>query len=109
MVDWRDQLPMVQGELRRDVALSGLTWLRVGGPADVLFNPADGDDLAAFLRALPPEVPVLPVGVGSNLLVRDGGIRGVVVRLGGPLARVVAEGTTLVAGAGALDQNVARA
>jgi len=109
MTDWRDQLPMVRGDLRRDVALSGLTWLRVGGPADVLFHPADAEDLAAFLRALPPKVPVLPVGVGSNLLVRDGGIRGVVVRLGGPLAKVVAEGTKLIAGAGALDQNAARA
>jgi UDP-N-acetylmuramate dehydrogenase len=108
MADWRDRLPAVRGDLRRDVPLSGLTWLKVGGPADILFNPADAQDLADFLAALPPEVPVLPVGVGSNLLVRDGGIRGVVVRLAGPLAKVAAEGTTLLAGAGALDQNVAK-
>jgi UDP-N-acetylmuramate dehydrogenase len=108
MADWRDRLPAVRGDLRRDVPLSGLTWLKVGGPADVMFNPADAQDLADFLAALSPEVPVLPVGVGSNLLVRDGGIRGVVVRLVGPLARVVVEDTTLIAGAGALDQTVAR-
>ncbi|WP_027133977.1 UDP-N-acetylmuramate dehydrogenase [Geminicoccus roseus] len=108
MADWRDQLPAVRGDLRRDLPLSGLTWLKVGGPADLLFNPADAEDLAAFLAALPADVPVLPVGVGSNLLVRDGGVRGVVVRLAGPLAKVVADGNLLVAGAGALDQNAAR-
>ena len=108
-LDWRHHLPPVRGDLRQNIALNGLTWLKVGGPADILFNPADALDLADFLRAVPSSVPVLPLGVGSNLLVRDGGIRGVVVRLGGPLAKTTVDGTTLIAGAGALDQNVARA
>ena len=101
-------LPKVRGTLREDVALAPLTWLRVGGPAAIVFQPADADDLAAFLADLPPEVAVLPMGVASNLLVRDGGIDGVVVRFGGPLAKIVVEGTTVTAGAGALDQRVAQ-
>lgn len=107
--DWRDRLPRLRGVLRRDVALAPLTWLRVGGPAELLFQPADAEDLAAFLAALPPEVPVLPMGVASNLLVRDGGVEGAVVRFGGPLARVEVEGDLVLAGAGALDQRVAQA
>ena len=106
--DWRDSLPSTRGGLRRDVSLAPLTWLRVGGPADLVFNPADADDLARFLTALPAGVPVLPLGVGSNLLVRDGGLRGAVVRLGGLLARVEIEGDLVIAGAGALDQRVAQ-
>lgn len=108
MTGWRNSLPGVRGALRRDVPLGPLTWLRVGGPAELLFQPADGDDLAGFLAALPPDVPVLPMGVASNLLVRDGGIAGVVVRFGGPLAKVEVEGDLVVAGAGALDQRVAQ-
>ena len=108
MTDWRDSLPEVRGTLRRDVPLGPLTWLRVGGPAELLFQPADADDLAAFLEALRPDVPVLPIGVASNLLVRDGGISGVVVRFGGPLAKVAVEDGLIVAGAGALDQRVAQ-
>ena len=108
MTGWRDRLPEVRGTLRRDVPLGPLTWLRVGGPAEVLFQPADAEDLAAFLAALPAEVPVLPMGVASNLLVRDGGIEGVVVRFGGPLAKIATEGDLVVAGAGALDQRVAQ-
>ena len=88
--------------------LAPLTWLRVGGPAEAMFQPADADDLAAFLAALPAGVPVLPMGVASNLLVRDGGLDGVVVRFGGPLARVEVEGDLVLAGAGALDQRVAQ-
>ena len=107
--DWRRHLPAVQGDLRTDVPLNNLTWLKVGGPADVLFNPADARDLAAFLVALPLDVPVVPLGVGSNLLVRDGGVRGVVVRLGGTLAKTVTDGSELIAGAGALDHGAARA
>jgi UDP-N-acetylmuramate dehydrogenase len=105
---WRDHLPAVRGSLRRDVPLAPITWLRVGGPADVVFQPADASDLAGFLAALPPEVPVLPIGVASNLLVRDGGVEGVVVRFGGSLAKVEVEGSTVLAGAGALDQRVAQ-
>ncbi|MFO1047828.1 MAG: UDP-N-acetylmuramate dehydrogenase [Geminicoccaceae bacterium] len=108
MTGWRDALPEVRGTLRRDVPLGPLTWLRVGGPAELLFQPADVDDLAAFLTALPPDVPVLPMGVASNLLVRDGGIAGVVVRFGGPLAKVEVAGDLVVAGSGALDQRVAQ-
>ena len=108
MTGWRNSLPGVRGALRRDVPLGPLTWLRVGGPAELLFQPADGDDLAGFLAALPPDVSVLPMGVASNLLVRDGGIAGVVVRFGGPLAKVEVEGDLVVAGAGALDQRVAQ-
>jgi UDP-N-acetylmuramate dehydrogenase len=99
----------VRGTLRRQVSLAPLTWLRVGGPAEWLFQPADAVDLAAFLRALPPETPVMAMGVASNLLVRDGGVSGVVVRLGGPLAKVIVEGDLVLAGAGALDQRVAQA
>ena len=108
MSDWTDRLPPSRGSLRRDVLLAPLTWFRVGGPAEFVFLPADAADLGVFLAAVPPEVPVLPIGVASNLLVRDGGIEGVVVRFGGPLAKVEVDGTTLVAGAGALDQRVAQ-
>ena len=83
MTGWVDRLPPVRGTLRRGVPLAPLTWLRVGGPAEVMFQPADAPDLADFLRALAPDVPVLPMGVASNLLVRDGGIDGVVIRFGG--------------------------
>ncbi len=76
------RLPQVRGRLSADVVLSDLTWFRVGGPAEVMFSPADEDDLAEFLRNLPGDIPVMTVGIGSNLLVRDGGIPGVVIRLG---------------------------
>jgi len=76
------RLPKVRGRLSADVMLSDLTWFRVGGPAEVIFSPADEDDLANFLKQLPRNIPVLTIGIGSNLLVRDGGIPGVVIRLG---------------------------
>ena len=101
-------LPRVQGTLTYDKPLDGLTWLRVGGPADVLFQPADEADLAAFLAALDPAVPVFAMGVGSNLIVRDGGIRGVVIRLGRGFNGIAIEGERVVAGAAALDAHVAR-
>ena len=69
------EMPPVRGTLTADRPMADLTWLRVGGPADWLFQPADEADLADFLRALPAEVPVFPMGVGSNLIVRDGGHR----------------------------------
>ena len=72
----------IRGQLTPNRPLDSLTWLRVGGPADWLFQPADEADLADFLRQLAPEIPVFPMGVGSNLIVRDGGIRAVVIRLG---------------------------
>jgi UDP-N-acetylmuramate dehydrogenase len=98
----------VRGTLTPDRPLDGLTWLRVGGPADWLFQPADADDLAAFLAALPPEYPVFPMGVGSNLIVRDGGIRAVVIRLGRGFNAIEIAGDLVTAGAAALDAHVAR-
>lgn len=79
--DWRDSLPTVRGKLLRDEPLAPFTWFRVGGPADLLFLPEDEDDLAVFLQGLDLAVPVTPLGVGSNTLVRDGGVEGVVIRL----------------------------
>ncbi len=101
-------LPTPRGTLTPERALSDLTWLRVGGPAEWLFQPADEADLAAFLAALPAAVPVFPMGVGSNLIVRDGGLRGVVVRLGRGFNGIAVEGDRVVAGAAALDAHVAR-
>ncbi len=103
-----ERLPPVRGRLQAHAGLANLTWFRVGGPAEVLFKPADPEDLAAFLAAKPADVPVTLVGVGSNLLIRDGGVPGVVVRLGAEFARIEAlEGQRLRAGAGALDITVA--
>ncbi len=101
-------LPPVRGTLTANRPLDDLTWLRVGGPADVLFQPADEADLAAFLAALDPAVPVFPMGVGSNLIVRDGGMRGVVIRLGRGFNAIRTEGDLVIAGAAALDAHVAR-
>ena len=101
-------MPTPRGALTADRPLSDLTWLRVGGPADWLFQPADHADLAAFLAALDPAVPVFPIGVGSNLIVRDGGIRGVVIRLGRGFNEIAFDGDRVIAGAAALDAHVAR-
>jgi UDP-N-acetylmuramate dehydrogenase len=109
-LSWRDSLPAVRGRLLRDEPLGPFTWFRVGGNADVLFIPADADDLAAFLKALDPALPVTVLGVGSNVIVRDGGVEGVVIRLAGrPFAGISTEGDTITAGAGALDAMVAKA
>ena len=102
------ELPTPRGALTPNRPLDSLTWLRVGGPADWLFQPADTDDLADFLRDLDPDIPVFPIGVGSNLIVRDGGIRGVVIRLGRGFNTITAEDGQVTAGAGALDAHVAR-
>jgi UDP-N-acetylmuramate dehydrogenase len=110
MTDWRDQLPEVRGRLARDEPLAPFTWLRVGGPAELLFLPADEDDLATFLKGLPADVPVHVLGVGSNTLVRDGGVEGVVIRLGRAFAAVEPRGgARIYAGAAALDAQVAKA
>lgn len=103
-----DRLPPVRGRYREFVPLAPITWFRVGGPAEVMFRPADADDLADFLAARPKDVPVTVIGVGSNLLVRDGGVAGVVIRLGRPFAGIDVNGTVVHAGAAALDVNVAR-
>jgi UDP-N-acetylmuramate dehydrogenase len=105
--DLTHRLPPVHGRIRANVALAPQTWFRVGGPAEILFRPADIEDLAAFLAACPVDIPVTVLGVASNLLVRDGGLSGVVIRLGGEFARVRIEGTKVIAGAGALDLTVA--
>lgn len=103
-----DRLPAVRGRLSADAPLAGITWFRVGGAAEVLFKPADAEDLAAFLAAKPEDVPATVIGVGSNLLVRDGGVPGVVIKLGGAFARIEPLGKTrLRAGGGALDVTVA--
>ena len=103
------RLPKVRGRLEANAPLADLTWFRVGGPAEVLFQPADEADLGDFLKGTPADVPVIVVGVGSNLLVRDGGVLGVVIRLGRPFMDVVPEGEMqLRAGSAALDVRVAR-
>jgi UDP-N-acetylmuramate dehydrogenase len=104
-------LPPVRGQLLRGETLAPFTWFRVGGRADALFLPADADDLAQFLSALSPDIPLLPIGVGSNLIVRDDGVPGVVVRLAGRAwAQIEAlDDARVKAGAGALDAMVAKA
>lgn len=104
-----DRLPPVRGRLSFDAPLAPITWFGVGGPADVLFKPADSADLAAFLAARPDDLAVTVLGVGSNLLVRDGGLRGVVVRLGKAFAEVAVDGAEVRCGAAALDSSAARA
>ena len=101
-------MPELRGRLLANESLTPLTWFRVGGPAQVLFTPADEDDLAYFLKRLPRELSLYVVGVGSNLIVRDGGIAGVVIRLG-PRAfgEISVQGDTVIAGAAALDKRVA--
>ncbi len=100
--------PDMRGKLTQNRPLADLTWLRVGGPADYFYQPADADDLAAFLKALPRDVGVMPMGVGSNVIVRDGGLRAVVIRLGRGFNTISCEDGTVTAGAAALDAHVAR-
>ncbi len=102
-------LPGVRGRIEANAPLGPLTWFRVGGPADVLFRPADANDLASFLAQLPANVPVTVIGVGSNLLVRDGGVEGVIIRLGKTFGAIKVEGTRIHVGAGASDVSVAAA
>jgi UDP-N-acetylmuramate dehydrogenase len=108
-MSWRDALPAVRGRLLIDEPLGPFTWFRVGGPADVVVLPQDADDLSTFLKGLDPAVPVTVLGVGSNTLVRDGGVDGVVVRLGKAFASVEPHGGARIwAGAAALDATLAR-
>ena len=109
MSDWRDNLPAVRGKLIRDAELAPFTWFRVGGPADLLLLPEDEDDLATFLKGLPADVPVTVLGVGSNTLVRDGGVEGAVIRLGRAFGQVEALGENRIrAGAAVLDAVLAK-
>ena len=106
--DLKVAMPELRGRLLANQPLAELTWFRVGGPAQVLFTPADEDDLAYFLKHLPRELPACVVGVGSNLIVRDGGIPGVVIRLSPRgFGEASAEGDIVTAGAAALDRRVA--
>jgi UDP-N-acetylmuramate dehydrogenase len=111
MTSWRDHLPPVRGRLLFDEPLAPFTWFRVGGPAEVLFLPADEADLANFLAGLAEEIPTTVLGVGSNVIVRDGGVDGVVIRLAGrTFGEVHIERDTwhVAAGSAALDAAVAR-
>ncbi|GGX60912.1 UDP-N-acetylenolpyruvoylglucosamine reductase [Litorimonas cladophorae] len=104
-----DQLPEVRGSLRANVSLAPFTWLRVGGVAEALFMPKDEADLAHFLSSTPDDIPIQVLGVASNTLVRDGGVKGVVIRLGPAFGQVETDGLLVTAGAAALDKNVAKA
>ena len=102
-------MPKVRGRLEPNFPLADLTWFRTGGPAQILFTPADAEDLSRFLEALPSDIPVYPIGVGSNLLVRDGGVNGVVIRLGRGFGQLEAqEDFRVLAGAAVPDVKVAR-
>jgi UDP-N-acetylmuramate dehydrogenase len=104
-----DMLPPVRGTVIREAPLKELVWFRAGGPAQVLFRPADIGDLAGFLAARPLGLRIQVIGVGSNLLIRDGGFPGAVVRLPASFGKIETDGTRLRAGAAALDANVAKA
>ena len=103
-----DRLPDVRGSLRADVPLAPFTWLRVGGAAEALFMPKDEADLAHFLSSTPDDIPVQILGVASNTIIRDGGIKGVVIRLGPAFGQVSTDGLRVTAGAAALDKTVAK-
>lgn len=108
--DLTSAMPDLRGRLLANESLAPLTWFRVGGPAQLLFTPADADDLAYFLSKLPSDIPVTVIGVGSNLIVRDGGIAGAVIRLSPRgFGRVTTEGDLVTAGTAALDKRVAEA
>lgn len=102
-----DRLPAVRGAYVVAADLSKMIWFRTGGPAEVLFKPADLADLQHFLKHTPNDIPVMMLGVGSNLLIRDGGVRGVVVKLGKPFAQLSVTGNEITVGAGAMDVTVA--
>jgi UDP-N-acetylmuramate dehydrogenase len=105
----KSKLPTPRGRLLPNQPLADLTWFRVGGPAQVLFMPEDEEDLASFLRELPSDIPVTTVGLGSNLIVRDGGVEGVVIRLGKGFGAIAVDGTQIRAGTAVPDVKVARA
>jgi len=103
-----DCLPAVRGRISANEAMARYTWFKVGGPAEVFFRPADEQDLTAFLAAVPKDIPVSVIGNASNLLVRDGGIAGIVIRLGSAFSKIRVDSQNVIAGAGAADLNVAR-
>ena len=105
----RAAMPDLRGRCDANLRMAELTWFRTGGPAQVLFTPADEEDLCYFLSRLEPSIPILPVGVGSNLLVRDGGIGGIVIRLGRSFHEIRFDGVRITAGAGVPDVKLAQA
>src|ERR1700712_719543 len=108
MSDLKAAMPGLRGRLLANQSLAELTWFRVGGPAQILFTPADEDDLTYFLAKLPAKLPVYTVGVGSNLIVRDGGVPGIVIRLSPRgFGNISADGDVIHAGTAALDKRVA--
>lgn len=106
--DLLKSLPSTRGSLTANAPLADSTWFRVGGPAEVLFKPQDSEDLSQFLAACPSSIPITVIGVASNLLVRDGGIPGVVIRLGAAFASIQVDDTVFTVGSSAIDLNVAR-
>jgi UDP-N-acetylmuramate dehydrogenase len=107
--DLRHRLPAVRGRLEADAPLAAQTWFWVGGKAEVLFRPADEEDLAHFLAHTPLDIPLTLISIASNLLIRDGGLDGVVIRLGAPFSTIKTDDTHITAGSAALDMNVAKA
>ncbi len=103
-----DNFPTIRGRLRKKSMLSKTTWFRVGGPADILFKPADTEDLSHFLKNTPQNIPITVIGAGSNVLVRDGGVEGVVIKLGSGFNHINQEKNMLIAGAACLDITVAQ-
>jgi len=109
VADLKARMPELRGRLLANQSLAELTWFRVGGPAQVFYIPEDENDLAYFLRNLPIEIPVYVIGAGSNLIVRDGGVPGVIIRLGRGFNEVkIEDGQRIRAGAAMLDVKVAR-
>ncbi|MBT5185988.1 MAG: UDP-N-acetylmuramate dehydrogenase [Kordiimonadaceae bacterium] len=104
-----DFIPAARGKIEFDAPLAKLTWFRTGGSADVLFTPEDTQDLCEFLSKLPHDMPVMPLGVGSNLLIRDGGVEGVVIRFGKKFSDITIDGNLITISAGTPDISVARA
>ncbi|TAL37415.1 MAG: UDP-N-acetylmuramate dehydrogenase [Alphaproteobacteria bacterium] len=104
-----DRLPKVRGRLTPNAPLGHMTWFGVGGPAEVLFKPEDREDLINFIGACPRDIPLTVLGVASNMIIRDGGVPGVVIRMGREFASIEAQGTNVAAGSAALDINVALA
>ena len=104
----RAAIPALRGRLSPGAPLANVTWFRVGGPAEAMFRPADLEDLQTFLAGCPADVPITVMGVASNLLVRDGGVSGVVIRLGRGFTEITVSGALVSVGAGALDVHVAR-
>lgn len=104
----KEQLPQIRGSYRFDAPLAGTNWFGVGGKAEVLFKPADTADLVHFLKHKPADMPITVIGVGSNLILRDGGLPGAVIRLGRGFTDITIDGDTVTCGAAVLDLNLAR-